>query len=118
MGYTIALIRHGESVWNVANIFTGWTDVDLTEVGIREATLGGRLLRTQGFEFDLAYTLSPKACDQNLQHSARPAGPTVDPGGFGSSIGASFSSCTDRYSADPLAHAQVTKEWRLNVSTP
>ncbi|KAK9826518.1 hypothetical protein WJX74_000123 [Apatococcus lobatus] len=56
MGYTIALIRHGESVWNVANIFTGWTDVDLTEVGIREATLGGRLLRTQGFEFDLAYT--------------------------------------------------------------
>jgi 2,3-bisphosphoglycerate-dependent phosphoglycerate mutase len=52
----LVLLRHGESAWNLENRFTGWTDVDLTEQGIREAHEGGRLLREEGYTFDLAHT--------------------------------------------------------------
>jgi len=52
----IVLLRHGESVWNRENRFTGWTDVDLSEAGVGEARAAGRLLRAEGFDFDLAYT--------------------------------------------------------------
>ena len=52
----IVLLRHGESVWNKENRFTGWTDVDLTEQGVAEAKRAGRELREQGFAFDVAYT--------------------------------------------------------------
>lgn len=53
---TIVLIRHGESAWNKENRFTGWTDVDLTEKGIAEATKAGHLLKEKGYVFDKAYT--------------------------------------------------------------
>ena len=56
MGYQIVLIRHGESEWNLQNLFTGWTDVDLSETGRKEATQGGVLLKEAGFSFDLCYT--------------------------------------------------------------
>ncbi len=52
----IVLLRHGESTWNQENRFTGWTDVDLTPKGIDEARNSGKLLKEQGFEFDIAYT--------------------------------------------------------------
>jgi 2,3-bisphosphoglycerate-dependent phosphoglycerate mutase len=52
----LVLIRHGESVWNKENLFTGWTDVDLSETGRTEAKAAGELLRAEGFTFDLAYT--------------------------------------------------------------
>jgi 2,3-bisphosphoglycerate-dependent phosphoglycerate mutase len=54
--YKIVFMRHGESTWNLANRFTGWVDVDLTEKGIKEAKTAGRVLRDAGFKFDLAYT--------------------------------------------------------------
>ena len=54
--YKIVLLRHGESVWNQENRFTGWTDVGLTEKGLGEAKAAGRLLKREGYEFDLAYT--------------------------------------------------------------
>jgi 2,3-bisphosphoglycerate-dependent phosphoglycerate mutase len=54
--YKLVLIRHGESVWNKANLFTGWTDVDLSEKGRIEAKTAGELLREEGFKFDIAYT--------------------------------------------------------------
>ncbi len=54
--YTLVLLRHGESAWNRANRFTGWTDVDLTEAGRRQARTAGALLRDGGFEFDVAFT--------------------------------------------------------------
>ena len=54
--YKLVLIRHGESEWNKSNLFTGWTDVDLTEKGIEEAKNGGKLLKAEGFNFDIAYT--------------------------------------------------------------
>lgn len=52
----LVLVRHGESVWNRDNLFTGWTDVGLTDKGEDEAKEAGRLLKNEGFEFDTAYT--------------------------------------------------------------
>jgi 2,3-bisphosphoglycerate-dependent phosphoglycerate mutase len=52
----LVLLRHGESVWNQENRFTGWTDVGLTERGVQEAVDAGRQLRAAGFGFDVAYT--------------------------------------------------------------
>lgn len=54
--YKLVLIRHGESEWNKANLFTGWTDVDLSEKGIKEAKDGGKLLKEEGYTFDIAFT--------------------------------------------------------------
>ncbi|HNZ13551.1 MAG TPA: 2,3-diphosphoglycerate-dependent phosphoglycerate mutase [Anaerolineaceae bacterium] len=54
--YKIVLLRHGESDWNRENRFTGWTDVDLSEKGLAEATQAGELLKEAGFTFDVAYT--------------------------------------------------------------
>ncbi len=54
--HKLVLIRHGESTWNLENRFTGWTDVDLTETGVAQAREAGRLLKADGFEFDVAYT--------------------------------------------------------------
>ncbi|HYD81189.1 MAG TPA: 2,3-diphosphoglycerate-dependent phosphoglycerate mutase [Paucimonas sp.] len=54
--YKIVFMRHGESTWNLDNRFTGWTDVDLTEKGIAEARMAGKLLKEAGFTFDIAYT--------------------------------------------------------------
>ncbi len=48
----LVLLRHGESEWNLANRFTGWTDVDLTETGIKQALSAGQILKQEGFEFD------------------------------------------------------------------
>ena len=56
MGYQLVMIRHGESVWNQKNLFTGWTDVDLSETGHKEAAQGGVLLKEAGFSFDVCYT--------------------------------------------------------------
>lgn len=54
--YKIVMMRHGQSVWNFENRFTGWTDVDLSEQGLLEAKKAGQLLKNAGFQFDLAYT--------------------------------------------------------------
>lgn len=54
--YKVVLVRHGESTWNKENLFTGWTDVDLSEKGAEEAKDAGRVLKEQGYVFDIAYT--------------------------------------------------------------
>ena len=54
--YKLVLLRHGESTWNSENRFTGWTDVDLSEKGFQEAQEAGRVLKAEGYTFDLAYT--------------------------------------------------------------
>jgi len=54
--YKLVLVRHGQSVWNLENRFTGWTDVALSDQGRQEALDGGKLLREAGFTFDVAYT--------------------------------------------------------------
>ncbi len=54
--HKLVLLRHGESQWNRENRFTGWTDVDLSEAGVAEARAAGRTLKSEGYEFDLAFT--------------------------------------------------------------
>jgi len=54
--YKLVLVRHGQSTWNLENRFTGWTDVDLTDLGKAEAAEAGKLLKEAGYEFDIAYT--------------------------------------------------------------
>ena len=54
--HKLVLIRHGESTWNLENRFTGWTDVDLTPTGVSQAMSAGKLLKAEGYEFDLAFT--------------------------------------------------------------
>lgn len=54
--YKLVLMRHGESQWNLENRFTGWTDVDLTDLGREQARNAGQLLKEQGYEFDIAFT--------------------------------------------------------------
>ncbi len=66
--YKIVLLRHGESVWNQANRFTGWTDVDLTENGIKEAIQAGKTLREEGFSFDMAFTSYLKRAIKTLHY--------------------------------------------------
>ncbi len=66
--HTLVLIRHGESVWNSENRFTGWKDVPLSDKGHEEAMAAGRLLRAEGFEFDEAYTSVLKRAIRTLWH--------------------------------------------------
>jgi len=54
--YKVVLLRHGESIWNRENLYTGWTDVDLSEKGVVEAKEAGRVLKEQSYTFDIAYT--------------------------------------------------------------
>ena len=54
--YKLVLIRHGESTWNLENRFTGWTDVALTPTGVSQAMSAGKLLKAEGYDFDIAYT--------------------------------------------------------------
>lgn len=56
MKYKLVLLRHGESIWNKENRFTGWTDVDLSEQGILEAKNAGQILKSEGYTFDMAFT--------------------------------------------------------------
>ena len=66
--HRLVLIRHGQSTWNLENRFTGWTDVDLTPTGIEQAHNAGRLLKAQGYAFDLAYTSMLKRATRTLWH--------------------------------------------------
>ena len=63
----LVLVRHGQSEWNLENKFTGWTDVELSEQGIREAKEAGKVLKEKGFTFDLAYTSYLKRAQNTLK---------------------------------------------------
>ena len=66
--YKLVLIRHGESTWNLENRFTGWTDVDLTPLGLEQAKAAGRALKAEGFDFDVTYTSVLKRAIRTLWH--------------------------------------------------
>jgi 2,3-bisphosphoglycerate-dependent phosphoglycerate mutase len=85
--YRLVLLRHGESTWNKENRFTGWTDVDLSERGRDEARKAGRLLKAEGYVFDVAYT-------SVLKRAIRTLGMTLD--------------------VMDLLWIPVVKSWRLN----
>jgi len=81
------LIRHGESTWNLENRFTGWTDVELTPTGVSQAMSAGKLLKAEGYEFDIAYTSVLKRAIHTLNY------------------------CLDEMDRSWLP---VVKDWRLN----
>ena len=62
----LVLVRHGQSQWNLENRFTGWTDVELSEQGVKEAKEAGKVLKEKGFEFDVAYTSVLKRANDTL----------------------------------------------------
>ncbi len=62
----LVLVRHGQSMWNLENRFTGWTDVELSEQGIKEAKEAGKVLKEKGFNFDVAYTSVLKRANDTL----------------------------------------------------
>jgi len=62
----LVLIRHGQSEWNLKNLFTGWRDVDLTEQGVAEAKAAGKRLKERGIQFDVAYTSALKRAQRTL----------------------------------------------------
>ena len=70
----IVLLRHGESLWNKENRFTGWTDVDLSDKGIAEACKAGDMLKEAGFSFEAAYT-------SYLKRAVKTLNCVLDPGG-------------------------------------
>lgn len=53
---TLVLLRHGQSAWNLENVFTGWTDVPLSERGVAEAKAAGKIMKDEGLRFDVAHT--------------------------------------------------------------
>ncbi len=62
----LVLVRHGQSDWNLKNLFTGWRDIDLTEQGVAEARAAGRRLKAQGISFDVAFTSVLKRAQRTL----------------------------------------------------
>ncbi len=66
MDRLLVLTRHGQSEWNLKNLFTGWKDVDLTEVGIAEAKAAGRKLKAQGITFDVGFTSDLKRAQRTM----------------------------------------------------
>ena len=62
----LVLVRHGQSEWNLKNLFTGWRDVDLSPQGVKEATTAGRLLKAQGLSFDVCFTSALKRAQRTL----------------------------------------------------
>ena len=67
--HKLVLIRHGESTWNLENRFTGWTDVELTPTGVEQARQAGKLLKGEGYDFDIAYTSVLKRAVWTLWHA-------------------------------------------------
>jgi 2,3-bisphosphoglycerate-dependent phosphoglycerate mutase len=67
MSGTLVLVRHGQSDWNLKNLFTGWKNPDLTELGIQEANTGGKALADYGIKFDVAFTSDLKRAQDTLK---------------------------------------------------
>ena len=64
----LVLVRHGQSMWNLENKFTGWTDVELSEQGVKEAIEAGKALKEKGYSFDIAYTSVLKRANDTLKY--------------------------------------------------
>ena len=75
----LVLVRHGQSEWNLKNLFTGWRDVDLTEQGVAEAKAAGRKLKAQGLGFDVAFTSVLKRAERTLDLMLEELGQTELP---------------------------------------
>lgn len=65
----LVLIRHGQSEWNLSNLFTGWTDVHLSEQGVKEAHAAGRLLKAKGYTFDIAFSSVLERANKTMEYA-------------------------------------------------
>ena len=83
----LVLLRHGESIWNKENVFTGWTDVDLSEKGVQEAKKSGQILKQKGYTFDLVFTSVLKRATRTMDLALEEMG---------------------------LTHIEIKKSWCLN----
>jgi 2,3-bisphosphoglycerate-dependent phosphoglycerate mutase len=75
----LVLVRHGQSEWNLKNLFTGWKDPDLTELGVKEAVAAGQKLKAQGLMFDVAFTSALKRAQRTLDLALKELGQTTIP---------------------------------------
>ena len=119
--YKLVLLRHGQSTWNLENRFTGWTDVGLTPQGVDEAHQAGRLLKEEGFSFDLAYTSVLKRAIKTLWISLEEMGlewlPVINAWQlnerhYGNLQGLNKAEMTEKFGEDQV------KIWRRSYDTP
>lgn len=73
----LVLVRHGQSDWNLKNLFTGWKDVDLTDTGVNEARAAGKRLKAQGLQFGIAFTSALKRAQRTLDLMLEELGQTI-----------------------------------------
>ncbi|MPT23290.1 MAG: 2,3-bisphosphoglycerate-dependent phosphoglycerate mutase [Starkeya sp.] len=76
MSRTLVLVRHGQSEWNLKNLFTGWRDPDLTALGVEEAKKAGARLKAEGYQFDLAFTSQLSRAQKTLDLALNELGQT------------------------------------------
>ena len=119
--YKLVLVRHGQSTWNLENRFTGWTDVDLTDLGISEATNGGKLLKEGGYDFDIAYTSVLKRAIKTLGIIQEQMGlewiPVVRAWQLNERHYGSLQGLNKAETAEKFGEAQV-KVWRRSYDVP
>jgi len=119
--YKLVLVRHGQSTWNLENRFTGWTDVDLTDLGMTEAKNGGKLLKDGGYEFDIAYTSVLKRAIKTLGIIQEEMGlewiPVVRAWQLNERHYGSLQGLNKAETAEKFGEAQV-KVWRRSYDVP
>ena len=118
---TVCFVRHGQSEWNAARRFTGWTDVELTDAGREEASVGGAALAAYGLSFDRAYTSELRRAQETLSlvmhASAQHSVPTMrhwrlNERHYGALQGRGKQDCVDEFGVDKV------RLWRTGFSTP
>jgi 2,3-bisphosphoglycerate-dependent phosphoglycerate mutase len=116
----LVLVRHGQSEWNLKNLFTGWRDVDLTELGVEEAKRAGRLLKESGLDFDVAFTSvllrASRSLDLAMQEMGAPDLPIIrdlalNERDYGDLTGLNKADAAERWGADKV------HEWRRSYAT-
>lgn len=113
------LVRHGESIWNLKNKFTGWTDVDLSTNGIKEAVSAGKALKAAGYTFDIAYTSVLKRANRTLDLILTELGEEIpvyyswklNERHYGALQGLNKQETAEKYGADQV------KLWRRSLNT-
>lgn len=119
--YKLVLVRHGESEWNKLNLFTGWTDVELSPKGVEEAKNGGKLLKEGGFDFDLAFTSYLKRAQHTLAYVLESMGkqdlPVIKAWQLNERHYGALQGLNKSETAEKYGEAQV-KVWRRSYDVP
>lgn len=121
MENVLVLVRHGQSVWNAKNLFTGWKDVGLTELGVAEAKKGGEMLKAEGLAFDIAFTSALQRAQQTLAIILAELGQSdletiqdqaLNERDYGDLVGLNKAETAEKYGAEQV-HI-----WRRSFDTP